>query len=98
MGATFHRTVAVQRIMDAAERAGLNPTFDERPYRGSVELHLDAKQGPDSPFGVVRIGVRTGRVLYAALVQGNEGVRQRFEGGRVCDDMLRAIRALPTGR
>lgn len=88
-------TAAVERITAAAVRAGLNPHCT-RPYRGTIELNLDAGQGPDSPFGVVVIGAHSGRVLRASLRHGNQGPAHRFVTGRVCDDMLRALRALPS--
>lgn len=96
MTTTTTHTPAVQRIITAAERAGLHPRLDTTPYRGSLELHLDAKNGPESPFGTVWIGAHTGRVLRAALRHGNTGPSRRFEDGRVCDHMLHALRALPT--
>lgn len=89
-------TPAVQRIIAAAERAGLTARWDDRPHRGSIELHL-TKRGPDFTYGRVRVGLRTGRVLYASLVGGKYGPRQAWETGRVCGHMLRALNDLPAG-
>ncbi|MGH3779810.1 MAG: hypothetical protein ACRDRO_04040 [Pseudonocardiaceae bacterium] len=92
MAATL--TPAVLRIATAAVEAGLNPHTSLHPYRGSLEMHLDAHQGPDSTFGVVTIGASTGRVLRAVLRFGVTGPAQRFPSGDVGRDMLRAVKAL----
>lgn len=87
-------TVTVERIAAAAMTAGLAPHTTVATYRGQREIHLDDRIGPDSTFGVVRLGWRSGRVLYGSIHHGNQGPVQRFTDGRA---LLRALRALTPG-
>jgi hypothetical protein len=84
-------TPMVTWISKAAVKAGLSPNTGIRPYRGAIEIHLDAKNGPESTFGAVTVGVRTGRVLRGFIRTGNDGTTTRYNTGA---EMLRALHNL----
>jgi len=66
-------TSAARSLIQRAERAGLRP--EVRPaYRGSVDVVLSGV-GPDSGFGRIRIGARSGRVIALVLRWDNDDQR-----------------------
>lgn len=74
------RTRVTQQIVKLAARTGLNPHVSFPPYRGVYEILLDAKRGPESPFGVIHVGARSGRVLSASLYARNSATPCRARG------------------
>jgi hypothetical protein len=66
-------STTVQRVINRAARAGLNPTITDAS-RGVVAVHLDAP-GADAGFGVIRYGARSGRILTATIYNGNNDPR-----------------------
>lgn len=91
MTATRNLTPMVTWISAAATKASLNPHTTVGVYRGSYEIQLDAKAGPDSVFGAVTVGIQTGRVLRGFLRNGNEGTTTEYKTGA---ELLRALHAL----
>lgn len=73
MPTTF--TTATQRLIQLAAELDLRPQADEAPYRGSIRIVLDSAEGPDSGYGAIYIGARTGRVLRLALRHGADDPR-----------------------
>lgn len=84
-------TVTVARIAAVLAAAGLAPRTSAKSYRGSLELYFTGPR-PESAFGVVHIGARSGRVLRAFVQLGNDGEKLRFTDGRM---FLRTARLLP---
>lgn len=83
-------TATVARITALLVLLGMAPRTGVRPYRGTLELRFFG-YGPDSPFGVVRIGARKGRVLRGFVQHGNSGRKRTFTG---CADALAAVREI----
>ncbi|MXM66101.1 hypothetical protein GR925_22280 [Streptomyces sp. HUCO-GS316] len=78
-----------EQIVKHAARAGLNPHVSFPPYLGVYEILLDAKQGPDSPFGLIRVGARSGKVLSASLYPRNFATPCRARGALAVHRLIR---------
>ncbi|WP_158714214.1 hypothetical protein [Kitasatospora aureofaciens] len=68
-----------RQILALAKKAGLNPSV-RPPYGNSYTVVLDAKAGPDSTYGSITVGCRSGRVLRGSLVHGNGQPTVRLDG------------------
>ncbi|MFB8242357.1 hypothetical protein ACFC58_38090 [Kitasatospora purpeofusca] len=62
-----HATRFTEQVMALAAEADLHPTRSH-PYRGAWRVHLDAKAGPQSLYGTITVGARSGRILRAQLL------------------------------
>jgi hypothetical protein len=88
---------SVERIVTAATNAGLGPCTEVAPYRNSLRLRFGLTSlnlSPDSAFGTVRIGLRTGRVLRAEIKLGNEGPLHVFTKGHIANDLIHVLQVL----
>lgn len=89
-------TKTVELITRYAMAAGLAPHTmlvgpqRRRAYRGVVELFVNGP-GQESPFGTVRIGARSGKVLGGCIRFGNHGRVEHYAGARA---VLAALRTL----
>lgn len=82
-------TTVTDQIVKLAEQAGLRPHWGET-YRGVRELLLNG-EGVRSPFGTVRVGARSGRVLRAQIVYGNGGPVRNYAGARQVRAALKSL-------
>ncbi|CAM5237890.1 hypothetical protein [Streptomyces griseomycini] len=64
--------------LQLAEKEGFRLT-DGGTYRGVRRIHLNAG-GKHGTFGTIQIGKRSGKVLRAEVVQGNNGTPRRAQG------------------
>lgn len=70
-------TAAAQRLVNRAEQLGLRP--EVRPaYRGIVQVALNGC-GPESGFGALYIGARSGKVSRLVLRWDNDDARHTLD-------------------
>lgn len=96
MTTTEPNRYAMQLIALATE-AGLRPATSVQPYQGSREVSFSGPH-PDAPYGVLRIGVRTGRVASGAFSERSRRVSTRRTGAKVTDlaaELRTAVYRLP---
>ena len=74
---------AMQLIAHATE-AGLRPATSVQPVQGSREVFFSGPH-PDAPYGVLRIGLRTGRVASGVVSERSRNVSTRRTGAKVTD-------------
>ena len=82
------KTRFTAQVVRTAALAGLNPHISFAPYQGIYEIVLDAKKGPGSAFGVIRVGARSGRILRIVLFADNSDDGVRAAGPRACRTTL----------
>lgn len=93
---TVTTTRATEQVVAMLTRAGLKPHFGpdgSRPYRGAVEIRFD-EGGVHGVFGVVLIGVRTGRILRGSIHYGNNSRPQKLNGYREVHPKVASLLAL----
>lgn len=83
VNATSYTLGIVQRI----EAAGLRPTWG-KPHRGVIRVSLGMTGVREGTFGSIRVGARTGKVLSAEFIHGNDGPKEVHEGTRRVRDAV----------
>lgn len=68
-------TNTTEQIIRQAAIAGLNPSTVVEPVRGAREITFD-QGGKDGAFGLIRVGVRTGRITSATITHGNSNLHR----------------------
>lgn len=91
-----HATLATRQVTAHAIRAGLKPQ-PEGVTRGSYRIVVDAG-GRDGLFGCIYVGARTGRILRAFLMHGNNGVERRHDDVAEIRTVITSWYALTKGR
>ncbi len=86
-------TRVTAQVVALAARLGLDPQVRDA-YRGAVEVHING-HGADSPFGMITVGARSGRILRASIRYGNNGANRTYTGAVEVRQALLVLRDLP---
>ena len=86
-------TAVTDQVFKLAEQAGLRPQWRE-PYRSTRDISLSG-EGVTAPFGTIKVGAASGKVLRAEITFGNGGKTRKFQGAVA---VRAALRDLVRGR